>query len=115
MKLGRAVFVIAVLLFGTLDARGEPITFDSVPADGINPPTFGVLAVGGFHFESNHAHIITSPTTQCDPACADNGTQWFGGDTVDISVAHANGSSFSLFGLDAAEAFDGLHTPDTLP
>jgi hypothetical protein len=86
MKRGRAVSVIAVLLFGTLDARGEPITFDNVPTDGTaNPPTFSVLAVGGFRFESNHAHIITSPTTECDPACADNGTHWIGGDTVDIS------------------------------
>jgi hypothetical protein len=113
MKLGRAVSVIAVLLFGTPDARGEPITFDSVPTD-VFEATFSVLAVGGFLFESNHAHIVTSPTTLCELGCADNGTQWIGGDTVDISVTHANGSSFSLFGFDAAEAFAGVQTPDSL-
>jgi len=102
------------LLLGRTVAFADVINFDSVVAQAGNVTEFGRLVVDGFVLTSPHAHVITSPVT-CGPACADNGTQWIGGDTTEITLARQGGGSFSLAAFDAAEAFSqGFQRPRSI-
>jgi hypothetical protein len=102
---------MAWLSFGTLPAQADTITFDAVPVS-FND-LFTVLETDGFVFTSPHAHVINAPGV-CDTGCADNGTQWIGGDASAVTMARADGSAFALMQLDAAEGLAGLNQPDAL-
>jgi len=111
MQLRIPILAMACLSFGTLPAQADTITFNAVPV-AFND-LFTVLETDGFVFTSPHAHVINAPGV-CDTGCADNGTQWIGGDASTIAMARADGNAFALMQLDAAEAFAGLNQPDAL-
>jgi len=106
------MWAFVCLIYGNGPVHAEVITFDTLPAEPRNRTVFGELSVDGYVFSSPHAHIVTMPG-RCDTGCADNGTQWVGGDTSSIGMRSDSGT-FSLRALDAAEAFADLAKPKTL-
>jgi hypothetical protein len=112
MGVSRTLLVIGCLLCGTSGAYADKITFDTIQAQPDNSSVFGRVVVNGFAFDSFHAHVITNPSG-CTSGCADNGTQWIGGDMTDLALTHVN-ATFSLLGFDAAESFTNLNVPATL-
>lgn len=93
-------------------ASATTIDFNAYPGGAGNSTVLGNITVDGYNFTSTHGHVITDPSA-CAGTCASNGTQYIGGDMLDLSI-DKGGAAFSIANFDFAEAFAGLSIPTTL-
>lgn len=104
--------VAAAAFTACASASATIIDFNDYAAAANNGTVLGSISTEGYNFSSPHGHVITNVST-CATTCADNGTQYVGGDMTSLLI-DMGGAGFSIGSFDFAEAFANQATPTQL-
>jgi len=79
---------------------------------------FGPLITNGYNFDVEHiytlhGHLINNPAA-CAGGCADDGTQYLGGNMANLMMKLVNGAPFSVMSFDAAKAYYTYNRPSKI-
>lgn len=109
------MFLVAVS--GTTQAHVIDFnTYVAPPDNGIYFGMYAPLYSDGYVFTTErnftgHGHLINNPGF-CRLGCADNGTQYLGGNMANLVMRLASGGTFSVTSFDATKAYYHYNRPD---